>query len=409
MPDRIVVVGSGICGLTAAYLLIRSCKTAHVTVIDAGSPATPDSVQPTCPGGATFGAGLDARHFTGSEGISLRTSGIESALRTVPWAPAPGGVESECFAWLCVNRELSNPESDWREDYPPDIGADPDPLDASHVLLNYGGMAAWNRLKAVDPSLETHCIDDDGVLVFFEAGDRIKDDFNMEQGFEQAATGASTVCYVDASQVGSAGGATLVESGLDRRALLVPGSSWRIRSLGQHLLNYLAGSGRVEFRWGVRVEHAADLPQCDAVIWTTGSSVVTPEPLRRISRVQGLAGFWMSLPNHGFERPFKICAPQPSAYINFTPDGDSLLVSGGFAWVGRMSLEEVSELSLPAKAWLVRHIEEYLGAGICSPDIGLCIRPSTRTGLPDIWKMNSDGTLHLGISGSTKAGATHAA
>ena len=167
----------------------------------------------------------------------------------------------------------------------------------------------------------------------------------------------------------------------------------------------------VKFKWDTQVQSFTDVSKSDIYVWAVGVGYKTPDFYKTNGRVQGIGGWWVTIPNQGFKTAFKISAPQPSGYINFTPDRDNVHISGGFGWVGERPFEEAELLLTHSKQQFVAHLSRYLNIAediIDAYGVSCCVRPSTPTGMPDINEFDVDGNTHYTISGAGKAGATQA-
>lgn len=195
------------------------------------------------------------------------------------------------------------------------------------------------------------------------------------------------------------------------KLLRVPGSSWRIQSVWKHFYELLREKSNVTFKWDSPIARAKLLPNASVYVWAAGSTHTTPDIYKDNGRVQGIGGFWLSIPNPGFKVPFKISAPQPSGYINFTPDDKFLHISGGFGWVGEREFHESCELLKSTEEHFLTHLSLFLKipeTTLKGYGTGFCIRPTTPTGLPDGKAFSYGGHKHIIISGAGKAGATQA-
>jgi len=188
---------------------------------------------------------------------------------------------------------------------------------------------------------------------------------------------------------------------------VVPGISIRVQSLAIDLLNRLEKNPALRFHWGVAVK-AGDQLRAPIIVWTDG--VTHRQPIEYADHnVQGIVGCWTTIPNAGYRRPFKIATPTPSAYINFTPDGDELHASGGFGWLGEYTgTTFVSTLAKPIAEHFVQQVNRYLGLNLTASDVDYCVRPSTPTGQPLLITEYSRGKQEIFITGSAKSGTTHA-
>jgi len=191
------------------------------------------------------------------------------------------------------------------------------------------------------------------------------------------------------------------------RKLIVPGMSIRVRSLASSLLMRLEAKQNVKFHWEEVVKSTRQLDS-GIVVWTSGVTNEQPAEYRD-HNVQGIVGCWVTIPNAGYNKPFKIAAEAPSAYMNFTPDGNEVHISGGFGWTGEYTdSSDVELLAKPVAEHFVNQINQYLGTTVKATDVDFCVRPSTPTGQPLLTTDGANDKLNIYISGSAKSGTTHA-
>lgn len=183
--------------------------------------------------------------------------------------------------------------------------------------------------------------------------------------------------------------------------------SLRVKSLALSLIQMLESKPQVSFHWDKIIEDSTSL-NSNVIIWTVGSTHKQPAEYES-QYIQGIVGCWATIHNPGYTKPFKIAAPVPSAYINLTPDAQSLHVSGGFGWLGSSTEKsEVERLAEPVAHHLIKQIHKFLDVKVRLSDIEYCIRPSTPNGLPLMKTENRGNKKHIFISGSSKSGTTHA-
>jgi hypothetical protein len=386
MVKKCAVVGAGINGLLAAFL-IGERQSCRIDIYDAEQhPANVSDHR-----GTTHGS-KDARHITGSESIGFENSVHKDALRNAPWDKAPG--------WLLKDEtQLTNNEKQWRDRFEASYG-DAEGLNAidfAHAELNYKGLAAWHLLIQEHPFMRKHIISDEGVDVYFRDKTAFESDLKMETEFCSR--------YFKAGHVRQAQNHLFKK--LYAQKLVVPGISIRVKSLALDLLRRLEENPAVHFYWGVTVKDARQLA-AETIVWTSGVTHEQPSEYKDHG-VQGLVGCWVTIPNRGYQRPFKIAAPTPSAYINFTSDADWLHISGGFGWLGEYTdALSTKSLAKPVAAHFVQQINTYLGTNITAQDVDYCVRSSTPTGQPLLITETSRGKKEIFITGSAKSGTTHA-
>ena len=387
MSKSISIIGSGINGLLTAFYISNSDPEISITIYEADSHPANESGQK----GTTLGS-KDARHITGSESICFESSVHHQALRNYPSSIQPG--------WLLKDEsKLSSNELMWRDKfeklYTHNKGVTE--LDYAHAELNYKGLKAWHDLASKYPKIERHFLTQDVVRVYFESRSSLLDDFKMECDFSDR--------YYPIQKVIQSGGLDILNT--YKSHLLVPGMSVQIKSLALELIDILERSPKVNFHWNTVIEDSTRL-DTDAIIWTAGATHQQPLEYKEMY-IQGIVGCWATVKNPGFTKPFKIAAPIPSAYMNLTPDGDTLHISGGFGWVGATTdKSEVEQLAKPVARHLIEQIHKFLDIDVSIEEIEYCIRPSTPSGLPLMKTVVKDSKKHIYISGSSKSGTTHA-
>lgn len=387
MIKSVAIIGAGINGLLTAFLISEKYPGAHIEVYDADKhPAT------TAHHTSVTHGSRDARHITGSESIGFESSIHKDALRNTP--------EHRISGWLLKDEgQLTPKEKKWRKKFEATyVGSDSlNELDFAHAKLNYRGLTAWRKLAKEYPFIEKYILTDDGVDVYFMVKSAFEDDLAMETEFCNR--------YFCASQVKVAQNQDF--DSLYSKKLVVPGISIKVKSLAIDLLNRLGENTSVSFRWGSTVKDATQL-EAKTIVWTSG--VTHKQPIEYLEHdVQGIVGCWATIPNQGYKIPFKIATPAPSAYINFTPDGNELHISGGFGWTGEyVSGSSIRLLAKPIAEDFIKQINRYLSTNITVESVDYCTRPSTPTGQPLLLTESSHGKKNIFITGSAKSGTTHA-
>lgn len=387
MAKSVAVVGAGITGLLTAFLISEKYPGLRISIYDAEKhPSAADRHR-----GVTHGS-RDARHITGSESIGYENSIHKNALRNTPHHDTPG--------WLLKSEErLTSKERLWRDKFEATYvnSGGISKIDFEHAELNYKGLAEWKSLVQKYPFIGSGLIHNDGVSVYFKDGKDFEGDLEMESEFCRR--------YYSSGEVQVAENDTF--DGLYAKKLIVPGMTIRVKSIAMELLDRLEAIDKVRFRWGHLIEGAAQLSE-DAVVWTSGVTAAQPVEYEDHD-VQSIVGCWITVPNSGYRKPFKIAADAPSAYMNFTPDGDQLHISGGFGWTGEYTdIEMIKRLAEPVAKHFVEEINDSLGTSASIKEVDYCIRPSTPTGQPLLLTTQSGGKTNIFISGSAKSGTTHA-
>ena len=263
-------------------------------------------------------------------------------------------------------------------------------------------MEIWNFLKRIDKKLNDFCISKDWVYVFFQSKDALMADFESESRFDPLKR-VSLVKHDNFSQ-----------NQIYPKCLRLAGSAWRIKSLGFYILSELESDQKVKIIWHKTVKNISNIPKSDVIIWTVGTTHLLPDIYSKYCRIQGIPGCWLTIPNKGFNTPFKVSLPQPSGYINVTPDGDLLHISGGFGWTGELNFYQSAALMEPVKQHFLKQIAMLFKIPINrlknsrEYHFGICVRPSSPTGLPDVRDLKLNGIRYIFLSGSGKSGSTQA-
>lgn len=401
--ESVSIIGSGIVGLMTATMIRRLLPELVINIYDAGDdPRSSSKVL-----GTTFGQGRDARHFTGSESLSFQNPVHARAMRLAP------GENKKWAGWrLIPEKNLTYNERRWRSDSTHRfvaIGHDElNFYDDLHAQFNYAGIAMWTILQKQMKYISNYKISDGPASVYFLTKNNFDDDLNSEIDFLQRfGSRKERVTTIDSSDYNSHFKKLAKKGYIFPKALKLPGSSWRIRSLGLKLLEDLENQG-VILHWNTEITESKNV-EGEVVIWTVGTTHKVPDIYKKHSLIQGIAGCWITIPNPGFTKPFKISVPQPTGYINFTPDQDVINISGGFGWVGERSYSEAVKLMEPISDHLKQMVSKHFGVKIKKDhQIGICIRPSSPTGLPDARTININNQKNVILTGSGKSGSTQA-
>jgi glycine/D-amino acid oxidase-like deaminating enzyme len=187
-----------------------------------------------------------------------------------------------------------------------------------------------------------------------------------------------------------------------------------VRTLCTRLIDWLEDTNSV-FRWSHRLD-LADLEEVAEgdVIWAAGVSSGSVSLLAHHGvLLQGVLGCWITLPNTSISQPFKLLAREPVNFINATPVGKTLLVSGGYGWVGERPYAEAASLSRPLARSFEKEVQRLIRAdveGSLGYDSALCIRPSLPSGVPLIGQLRFPGRRRpvLACVGHAAGGFTEA-
>lgn len=386
MVKSVAIIGAGINGLLTAFLIAENYPDLLIDIYDAEKHPS----NATNHKGVTYGS-RDARHITGSESIGFESSVHKDALRNTTKHDEAG--------WLLKDEaNLTAKEKQWRDKFEATyIDSDGlNELDFAHAELNYKGLAAWNKLILKYPFIDNHMLTRNGVIVYFTNAAAFKEDLGMEKEFCRRYFKHGKVHVKRNNELGQ----------LYAKKLIVPGLSIRVKSLATDLLDRLGANKNISLHWGMTVQDSKELKD-QVIVWTAGVTHSQPVEYEK-HHIQGIVGCWVTIPNQGYKQPFKIAAPTPSAYLNFTPDGSQLHISGGFGWTGENTDESIiKEISAPIAEHFVGQINQYLDISIKPDDVDFCVRPSTPTGQPVRLIEASHGKLNIFITGSGKSGTTH--
>jgi hypothetical protein len=394
------IIGSGIVGLVTATMIKQMVPELDINIFDAGGDPRKSSVV-----GTTFGQGRDARHFSGSESLSFQNPIHARAMRLYP------GQSKKWAGWrLIPESELTTNERRWRSNSTHrfvDIGHENlNFYDDLHAQFNYAGIGLWKVLGKQHKYISKYKISDGPMSVYFLTKNNFDDDVISETDFlQQFGPESGQVKVLKGTNYSVHFKKLAKKKYIFPKALQLPGASWRIRSLGLKLIDDLENQG-VIFHWNKEINDTDKLND-EVVIWTVGTTHKVPEIYKKHTLIQGIAGCWITIPNRGFTKPFKISVPQPTGYINFTPDGEVIHISGGFGWVGERPYSEAIELMEPIIKHFKQMVSRYFGVKIKKNlPVGICIRPSSPTGLPDARTVIMNKKKNIILTGSSKSGST---
>lgn len=403
------IVGGGIVGLITAITIKKMLPDVVIDIYDAG--ADPKNTLDLT--GTTFGKGSrDARQFTGSESLSFQNPVHARALRLAP------GEHRGWAGWRLISEEvLSENERRWRSDSANrfvDLGhEDINVYDLLHAELNYAGISSWELLENKLDYIKNYKISTGPVSIFFLSKSNFESDLDSETNFlKKFGSLEQDIRVKKAGDFNESFDEFIGNRILYPKALELPGLAYRIRSLGLKVIEDLEHSG-VRFHWNKRIISESTL-RSDFLIWTAGTTHEMPNIYKKYSLIQGIAGCWVTIPNKGFTKPFKISVEQPSGYINITPDGKVLHISGGFGWIGEKSYDDTWDLMQPIIEHFKKQINKFFRIPIQEMNLGkkfpvsICIRPSSPTGLPDTRVIYIGKSKHIILTGSGKSGSTQA-
>lgn len=374
--ENITIVGAGVVGLIISNALQKKWPDCKIQIFDEG----PDPrKQPECQ--HTFGAtysGLDARHISLTETAPWTAS---NRARLIRQDIAQGG-------WNCLSDvEISQTESAWLNAFENRARLPKTHSSCSNrvIAVNGRGMDGWHRLNAERPDIFTPTSEAELLPIICTSAEDLKSEWAAERRLDPLR--------VTNPVKGIPNGLAPLESRISDHTLhgsfLVAGTAYQVKTICCQLISELEITG-VDFCWNSRIDVESDgglpLPK-GWVIWAAGASTVHTQLLHRAQiLLQGVLGCWAELPNPGFTRPFKLLGVEPVNFINVTPVGGVLLLSGGYGWVGERPYHEAIIRAAPLVetfASEVNRLFQGTGAGIVSDArTAACIRPSLPSGEP---------------------------
>jgi hypothetical protein len=337
--------------------------------------------------GATY-SGLDARH------VSLTETGPWTSHERLPLMhrrSADGG-------WNCLTDvQLTAGEEHWLQEFI--ATAEQPALHAANYNivadLNREGLDAWRCLSAMHPELFSPT-ETSGCLHIVCAN---SDDLANEQRAEHELDPENVSSPYQSLPDSLAPLERQFSAGVLYGSFTVAGMAYRVKTLCVRLITHLETVG-VIFNWNHRANWDTDdysLLGADE-IWAGGVSTTTSAFLADNGvLLQGVAGCWIALPNPGLTESFKIFGPEPVNFINATPVGPMVLLSGGYGWMGQRPYPEVEALARPLRVKFEESVARFFcKAGESLPqDLprGLCLRPSLPSGVPEIRMLSRTGDL----------------
>jgi glycine/D-amino acid oxidase-like deaminating enzyme len=205
--------------------------------------------------------------------------------------------------------------------------------------------------------------------------------------------------------------------GILHGSFTVAGNAYNIRKLCVNVIDYLEEHG-VEFHWRNPIslvdggDRVTELPPGD-IVWASGvsggmSSFLADKKIL----LQGVLGCWVDIPNQGFSHPFKIYGKEPTNFINATPIGNRLLLSGGYGWVGTRAHAEVTKLAKPTMQAFLHEVSKFFFDGRALSDkypLATCIRPSLPSGVTQIEEITYQDRRVVTCIGHSAGGFTQSA
>ncbi len=367
---HLVIVGGGITGLVTA---LKLCKRYKITIVDAG----PDPKDDKHTLGATY-SGLDARHISFTETAPWTSSSRHELIVT----------ESAKQGWLCIPKnELNDLEKNWIAEFQK-AALDPNGHSSnttSVVELNKQGINGWENLEKEYDFIKPVSAHNDMPIICRSKTDLI-DEFSAESSLDPRCQ-----LYENTELPESISSLNERMKGLGNLGYFtLYGNAFYAKSLCLDLINFLKSQG-VIFIWDQPISdtllfesegHFAD--KVDGVAWCSGVSESTSKILSDFGiLLAGVIGCWVEIDNPGISVPCKIYGPEPVNYINITPEGGKLLMSGGYGFVGIRTYERAVEYAKP----VMNAMCEEVGRWFPESEIrnkAYCVRPATPTGIPTV-------------------------
>lgn len=369
--SRLSIVGAGIVGLMTAFEAMKRWPEHQLIVLDEG----PDP-RLLHGSGATY-SGLDARHISLTETGPWTSSSRSTLIRH---ATRDGG-------WNCLDAAvLTRDEAAWLEEFVaiadhPQLHED----NCSRVThANRLALRAWRELSATDPDIFAPTDPSMRLPIVCATKGDLLSEWSAERALDDGVAPARRDIPRSLRALDQA-----LARGTIYGSFSVEGSAFSVKTMCETIITRLE-SANVEFRWGTRVDlgvnGALNLPP-GAFVWATGASCGASRFLAKQGvRLQGVAGCWVAIPNDGFSQAFKLLAPEPVNFINATPAGSTLLLSGGYGWVGQRSHAEAVTYVESLQRVFLDTISCFFVEGrreaLNSCPTAICIRPALPSGVP---------------------------
>ncbi len=390
---HVTIIGAGITGLTVA---LYARKDYAITIVDAG----PDPRKHTHTQGATY-SGMDARHI--------------SVTETTPWTyehrhdlivknVRDGG-------WMCIpESQLSRTEQQWINKFQVHTkDREGHELTTQAVIAyNTAGVNEWKSLVANYDFIKP-IANSTYMPMLSRSRDVLREEFAFDSSLDENSVlhegselpSSLSPLRTHLTELGNIGYYTSYCMAFYSRTLCIK------------LIEFLEAEG-VKFSWSTNVsdeiieeqEHKLleDFGDTDAIVWCAG---VTPHSSQLLSKygilIQGVMGCWLSIDNPGVNEACKIYGPEPLNYINITPSGNQLLLSGGYGFVGTRPHSEAKILAQPLMDALIEEVKRWFPD--CKiTDQAFCIRPSTPSGLPVFATHKTNNNLPVIIAAGHAAG-----
>lgn len=391
---KVTVVGAGIVGLLSAYYLNRSGL--KVQVFDAGPNPLIDYDRSKT--GATFSGG-NARHVSATETYPHASSSMNGKIYR--------GVNEG--GWLAKNPNLlTTDEKRWMDDFDmltwkPDLF---DRFAQTVVGVNNLGKDLWRKLMVEDPELFQGTGLQEPATIFFLD----EPTFQSETLVESQANLTCETIYPEEIKARYPAMADALLRKVIVGGLIVDSFALNAISFCRNLIRRLEDKG-VSFTWNQAVTDVESINTLSNYYFIS-TGAFRQDFLRGThsdQKIMGVAGVWIRIPNPGLEGPIKIATPYPTGYINGTVEGKSLLLSGGYGFIGQDRLDEQSPGIKTLFDDLERNVasifpESYTKAlSEDSLDQRACVRPMKPSGLGVI-EILDKGAYKIVFAGGNNAG-----
>jgi glycine/D-amino acid oxidase-like deaminating enzyme len=267
------------------------------------------------------------------------------------------------------------------------------------IKVNNLGKDLWRELVWEDPNLFKGVCMQEPIAVFFLDTPT----FKSETIVEIKANPIFPIQTLSPKEIAKKYPA-MVDS-VSRRVivggLVLDGFSLNSISFCRNMIKHLGHQG-VDFSWGRKFTNLDQNDNAfDYYLISTGVSIT--------KKVMGVAGVWIKIPNPGLKGPIKIATPYPTGYINGTIEGESLLLSGGYGFIGQDARDEKSPGIQTLFEDMKRNVrmvfpESYKKA--CEEetlDERVCVRPMKASGL-GVFEVIDKGVTKVIFTGANGAG-----
>lgn len=380
---RILIVGGGVTGLLIALKLYKNCK---LTIVDIGKD--PRFNIHTL--GATY-SGLDARHISFTEtGPWTSTSRIEMIMTSSTnkgWLCIPKGDLTEFDKkWIASFQETARDELTHKSNT------------ASVVASNKKGILEWEKLGKEYDFLKP--ISNESIMpIICRSKEDLLGEYNFESSLDSNCKLFENTDLLDSLNPLSERQEALGNLGY----FTVFGKTYSIKTICYKLIDFLESQG-VSFLWK---QSYSGIPT-DTIIWASGVSLEASNLLADFNiLLGGVIGCWIKMDNPGITQACKIYAGEPVNYINITPAGQTLYLSGGYGFVGVHPYQETIQMAQPIIEYLKEEVKKWLPKSEIK-NTAFCIRPATPTGVPALDKQKLNDIPIIFAMGHSAGGFTQA-